>query len=152
MIERSDGEKPGRSGPGVHLPPPLVYLGAILLGVAVDRFIPLRVLPGVIASWVGGALVLSAVILNGLGMREFRRAGTSVRPDRRAPRGRRTSARRPTRTHQAAGLWTPWLHRGRRVSRRDHAGAIWPEAYGRTEPRACRRPQIWRALVRLQAS
>jgi len=90
--ERSDREQPGgsrpetavRRSPGVHLPPPLVYLGAILLGVAVDRFIPLRVLPDVIASWVGGAFVLSALILNGLGMREFRRAGTTVRPDRPA--------------------------------------------------------------------
>jgi protein-S-isoprenylcysteine O-methyltransferase Ste14 len=90
MIERSDREQPvggtpepaTRRSAGVHLPPPLVYLGAILLGVAVDRFIPLRVLPDVVASWVGGAFVLSAVILNGLGMREFRRAGTTVRPDR----------------------------------------------------------------------
>jgi len=90
MIESSDREQPGESrpepairrSPGVHLPPPLAYLGAILLGVAIDRFIPLRVLPDLITSWVGGAFVLSAVILNGLGMREFRRAGTTVRPDR----------------------------------------------------------------------
>ena len=92
MIETGDRERPeesrpepaDRRSPGVHLPPPLVYLGAILLGVALDRFIPLRVLPGVIAPWVGGAFVLSAVILNGLGMREFSRAGTTVRPDRAA--------------------------------------------------------------------
>ena len=92
MTEMRDREQPRGSrpepgaprSPRVHLPPPLVFLGAILIGVAVDRFIPLRVLPGVMASWMGGAFVLSAVILNGLGMREFSRAGTTVRPDRPA--------------------------------------------------------------------
>jgi protein-S-isoprenylcysteine O-methyltransferase Ste14 len=92
MTEMSDREQLGESrpeptarrSPGVRFPPPLVYLGAILLGVAVDRFIPLRILPGGITSWTGGALVLSAVILNALGVREFRRARTTVRPDRPA--------------------------------------------------------------------
>ena len=83
--EKPEGSRPeptARRSPGVRFPPPLIYLGAILLGVAVDRFIPLRILPGVIASWVGGALVLSAVIFDGFGLRELHRAGTAVRPDR----------------------------------------------------------------------
>ncbi len=82
QLEGSRPEPTARRSPGVRFPPPLIYLGAFLLGVAVDRFIPLRILPGVIASWVGGALVLSAVIFDGFGLRELRRARTTVRPDR----------------------------------------------------------------------
>lgn len=83
----SSGDKPraGRErGPGVRIPPPLLYLGAIALGLALDPLLPLRLLPPVLASWLGGALVLAGVVLDILGVRAFRKARTTVRPDRPA--------------------------------------------------------------------
>jgi protein-S-isoprenylcysteine O-methyltransferase Ste14 len=66
----------------VRVPPPLIYIGAVALAFAVDRLLPLRLFPGPLSDWVGGALVLSGLILDVLGMRELLRAKTTMRPDR----------------------------------------------------------------------
>ena len=76
--------EPNLDKPGVRLPPPLVYLMAILLGAGIDRLVPLRVLPADLTRWLGGALVLFAVIIGALSVREFRKARTAIRPDRPA--------------------------------------------------------------------
>ncbi|SAL51222.1 hypothetical protein AWB73_05354 [Caballeronia turbans] len=66
---------------GVRFPPPFVYLGALLLGLAAERFITLRSF-GI--DWrllaATGALlfVVGAAMLAGAGL--FRRLGTSVPP------------------------------------------------------------------------
>ncbi len=70
--------------PGVRVPPPLVYLAAILGGVAIDRLVPVRLLSSTMAGWLGGVLILLALAIIGLSFREFRKAKTSVRPDRPA--------------------------------------------------------------------
>ena len=56
--------------------PPLIYLGAIGLGLAVHKFWPVRILPG--AAPVGAALMLAAVALFIASVRTFRKAGTPV--------------------------------------------------------------------------
>jgi protein-S-isoprenylcysteine O-methyltransferase Ste14 len=68
---------------GVRIPPPFIYLGALLLGLAAERFITLRF--GI--DWrlllAAGALLFvagAAVMLAAAGL--FRRLGTHVRPSR----------------------------------------------------------------------
>jgi protein-S-isoprenylcysteine O-methyltransferase Ste14 len=68
--------------PGVRFPPPLVYLGALLLGLGAERFVALRFFgvdwqllaaTGAFLFVVGAAITLAATGL-------FRRLGTKVRP------------------------------------------------------------------------
>ena len=66
--------------PGVVAPPPLIYAGALAIGLVVHRFFPVKCLPGAAASLLGrvcmgisGMLALSALL-------EMRRAGTHVDP------------------------------------------------------------------------
>lgn len=74
----------GKGGPrdsaGVLLPPPLIYLAAILLGVLAQRALPLA-LPGrglrLVLGW-GIILLGMAVIV--LGARELRRLRTTLNP------------------------------------------------------------------------
>ncbi|UJW77713.1 methyltransferase family protein [Rhizobium sp. SL42] len=69
---------------GVRFPPPLIYLGALLLGLAAERFVALRTFgidwrllfaTGALLFFAGTGMMLSAA-----GM--FRRLGTNVRPSR----------------------------------------------------------------------
>jgi protein-S-isoprenylcysteine O-methyltransferase Ste14 len=81
----SDGKarpSEGRDRPGVVAPPPLIFLLAFLLGLAGHRLWPLAVLPGTSGRMVALLLACVAVGVSGLAVREFRRAATSVRPDR----------------------------------------------------------------------
>jgi protein-S-isoprenylcysteine O-methyltransferase Ste14 len=70
--------------PGVRVPPPLLYLTAILVGVAIDWAVPVRILPRAVTGWLGGAMVLLGLTLSGLSIRAFRRVETTIRPDRPA--------------------------------------------------------------------
>lgn len=67
---------------GVRFPPPFVYLGALLLGLAVDRFVTLRSFGIDWRLLVGaGALLFvagSVIMLTAAGL--FRRLGTNVPP------------------------------------------------------------------------
>src|SRR3954470_17161621 len=67
---------------GVRFPPPFVYLGALLLGLAAERFVTLRsfgvdwrllVATGTLLFVAGAAMMLAAAGL-------FRRLGTNVPP------------------------------------------------------------------------
>jgi protein-S-isoprenylcysteine O-methyltransferase Ste14 len=79
--DSSASASPNRDNSGVRIPPPLVSFAAILIGAAIDRFIPIHVLPAGLTGWLGGALVLFALILAGLSFREFRKAKATIRPD-----------------------------------------------------------------------
>jgi protein-S-isoprenylcysteine O-methyltransferase Ste14 len=66
--------------PGVVAPPPLIYAGALAIGLVVHRFFPVKIFPGAGARLLGrvctalsGVLALSALL-------EMRRAGTHVDP------------------------------------------------------------------------
>lgn len=67
---------------GVRFPPPLIYLGALLLGLAMERFVVLRsfgidwrllVATGALLCLVGMGIMLAAALL-------FRRLGTNAPP------------------------------------------------------------------------
>ena len=68
--------------PGL-LRPPIVFLCAILVGIALNRVWPLHFLsPGI--RLLGPLVTACAVVLFLLSYREFRRAGTSVQGSRRS--------------------------------------------------------------------
>lgn len=74
----------GRGGgplPGL-LRPPIVFLSAIVVGIALDHAWPLPFFPSALGL-VGPFVTLSAVLLFVLSLREFRAAGTSVRGSER---------------------------------------------------------------------
>jgi protein-S-isoprenylcysteine O-methyltransferase Ste14 len=66
---------------GVIARPPLLFLGALLTGLVLDRLVRLPFqLSGIgLAPWiVGGALILIGLALAGAGIRNFSRAATPV--------------------------------------------------------------------------
>ncbi len=73
------------SGPGVRIPPPLLYIAVLVVGILLDVAYPVHFLPSA-AAWTIGALLLAAGIALGpfWGIRTMQNAGTTVRPDRPA--------------------------------------------------------------------
>ncbi len=82
--------KPGASGgsdtAGVIAPPPLIYAGFLLLGLALGYVWPMAIfgadLPPVAVRALAAALAAIGVAIGIAGFLQFRRAGTEVRPDR----------------------------------------------------------------------
>jgi protein-S-isoprenylcysteine O-methyltransferase Ste14 len=72
-------------GPGVRIPPPLLYISVIVLGILLDVAYPVHFLPSA-AAWTIGSLILAVGIALGpvWGIRTMQRANTTVRPDRPA--------------------------------------------------------------------
>jgi len=70
------------AGPGVRLPPPVVFLTGLAIGCLVQRWFPLAIAPGgLLPRLLGALLVLLAGMLALWAFRAFRRAHTTVRPD-----------------------------------------------------------------------
>ncbi len=61
--------------------PPLVYSGALVAGLLLNRALRLPFLPRGIARPAGVVLAIGGLALGGAAVREMRRAGTSPRPD-----------------------------------------------------------------------
>ena len=85
--------------PGVIARPPLLLLGALLLGFGLDHLAPLpRLIPGTglahtISAIIAGALILIGVAVFTASIRNFSRAGTPVQ------------GTRPTRTLVTTGIY-----------------------------------------------
>jgi protein-S-isoprenylcysteine O-methyltransferase Ste14 len=71
---------PTEDTPGVLAPPPLIFATALALGWLLQRLVPQPLLPGVVAPWVGGVLVVAALGIAGAAVWEMRRARTAVDP------------------------------------------------------------------------
>jgi len=69
-------------GPGVRIHPPLIYAGSILAGIGIDRIWPLSMPLGLHGPLYSGIILALVLVLAGLCMFEFHKAGTDVRPDR----------------------------------------------------------------------
>ena len=68
---------------GVVAPPPLIYAGALTVGLLAKALFPVRFLPRTVARVLGWPLVGSGLLLLLLsGLRAMHRAGTEVSPDR----------------------------------------------------------------------
>jgi protein-S-isoprenylcysteine O-methyltransferase Ste14 len=66
-----------KDSPGVIAPPPLIFVGSLIVGLAVEHLWPIE---GVAHRGVGYALFLAGVVLMVLAVQAFRRAGTHVQP------------------------------------------------------------------------
>jgi protein-S-isoprenylcysteine O-methyltransferase Ste14 len=75
-----DGDRQAKDVPGVIAPPPLVYLGGLLAGLALDRVWPIGAVGA--RPLAGAALVALGAVLMALGIREFKKAGTDFKPYR----------------------------------------------------------------------
>jgi len=77
-----------RDNPGVIAPPPLIALATVLLGLALDWFLPPFILRGLFGFWtrlvLGGALIAAGIVLARLAVRSF--AKPPVTPSRRSQR------------------------------------------------------------------
>ncbi len=71
-----------RDAPQVRIIPPLVYLAGLVIGFVADLRWPVRFLPDVMAWIFGGILIACGAVLAGSALFRFKRAGTTVRPDR----------------------------------------------------------------------
>lgn len=78
----AEGPRPPTSNPDVAnlglVRPPFVYLGALLIGVALDLVRPVRWLPAGLGTWVGVPIMIAALALFSLAIRRFKAAGTPV--------------------------------------------------------------------------
>lgn len=70
--------------PRVALPPPILYAVAIGLGLWLERPLPWPLPGGALRFWSGALLIVLAVALFGLCVRELRRHQTTINPHRAA--------------------------------------------------------------------
>jgi len=82
MSNQTQTEPKGGPLPGL-LRPPIVFLSAIVLGIALNRAWPLPFIPTTLGL-LGPLITLGAVLLFLLSLQEFRAAGTSVRGSERS--------------------------------------------------------------------
>ena len=76
---------PAQTGPGVRIPPPVVFLAGLGLGFLLQRGSPVPLLPwGFLSRPLGALLALASAGLALWAFATFRRAHTTVRPDRPA--------------------------------------------------------------------
>ena len=67
--------------PRVVAPPPVIFLGALALGLMLHALRPFPLFgPSVAVRVLGGCLILGGLALSGTVMRHFSRAGTPVVP------------------------------------------------------------------------
>jgi protein-S-isoprenylcysteine O-methyltransferase Ste14 len=71
-----------RHGPGVRIHPPVIFAASILTGYGIHALWPLAMPFGLHGKTVAIALLVPALVMTGLCLREFYRAKTDVRPDR----------------------------------------------------------------------
>ncbi len=64
------------SGPGIRIPPPLFYLVALVMGMALDHFWPLSCFAGSSRYIVGSVVIVVSVLIMPPVLLSFRRAAT----------------------------------------------------------------------------
>lgn len=75
MAQASEGSS---DNPGVIVRPPVLYLGALIAGIAVDVFWPVAALPFWLRFGVGPVLIVAAAVIMALATRRFAKAGTNI--------------------------------------------------------------------------
>ena len=66
--------------PGVIAPPPLIYAGALAIGLLTNRLYQVPFLPHGLRRVIGWPLIAGGLAIGLLGFREMKRAGTNVDP------------------------------------------------------------------------
>jgi protein-S-isoprenylcysteine O-methyltransferase Ste14 len=111
-----DGSPPG---PGVRVPPPLVYVAGFLAGVAIERAIPSPRPPRWLRIAAGAGGVAALLAFDTTSMARFRRAGTTVIPFRAATKLVTDGPYRLTRNPMYVGMGA--AHAGAAVA----TGVLW---------------------------
>jgi protein-S-isoprenylcysteine O-methyltransferase Ste14 len=75
-----------RDNPGIKVPPPLIYLLPLGLGLVLDRRRHLPFLPRGAARTLGWPLLGGGLVLNGWFLRKIRQAEVPIRTDKPVPR------------------------------------------------------------------
>ena len=75
-----------RDDPGIKVPPPLIYLVPLVLGLLLDRRRYLSFLPRGVARVLGWSLIGGGVVFNGWFLRTMRDADAPIRTDKPVPR------------------------------------------------------------------
>ena len=75
-----------RDNPGIKLPPPLIYVVPLLLGLMLDTRRHLPFLPHGLARGLGLSLVGGGAVLNAWFLRTIRKAEVPIRTDKPVPR------------------------------------------------------------------
>ena len=70
----------GRLGTGISVPPPLIFVGGFLVGLAVEFAVPVAAPPAWVRITVGALGLAGFLYFDGFATRAFGRAGTSVLP------------------------------------------------------------------------
>ena len=65
---------------GVKVPPPLIYMLGLLVGVGIEQLVPTPNLPGPVALAAAGVGIAASLYLDGGATRNFLRAGTRMEP------------------------------------------------------------------------
>lgn len=73
-------QQPSAEHTGVIAPPPVIYLAAFALTLVIHALWPLRLAEHPALPWLGGALVVLGVVVNGWGFVTLRRNRTPVHP------------------------------------------------------------------------
>ena len=68
--------------PGVRIPPPLIFVGGLIVGLSISAWFPTSYIGSFAAHTVGGTLVVLGVLLAASAIRIFVKSGTNLRPDR----------------------------------------------------------------------
>ena len=75
-----------RDNPGIRVPPPLIYVGPLILGLMLDRRRHLPFLPRVVARGLGFSLLGGGAVLNAWFLRTIRKTDVPIRTDKPVPR------------------------------------------------------------------
>jgi protein-S-isoprenylcysteine O-methyltransferase Ste14 len=75
-----------QDNPGIRVPPPLIYLLPLVLGLLLDRRAHLPFLPRNVARALGWSLLSAGALLSGWFFKTMREAEAPVRTDRPVPR------------------------------------------------------------------
>jgi protein-S-isoprenylcysteine O-methyltransferase Ste14 len=75
-----------RDNPGISVPPPLIYVVPLVLGLMLDRSRQVPFLPRGVARGLGLALLGGGAVLNGWFLRTIRKTDVPIRTDKPVPR------------------------------------------------------------------
>ena len=82
MQSRTDNIQAAHDNAGVVARPPLIYLCSIFIGLALQFVWPWKVLPAALEATLGGSLMLVAIVLFTLSVRQFLATGTAIQTHR----------------------------------------------------------------------
>ena len=71
-----------KNGPGIRIPPPLIYLTGFLFAYAMDRLYPIPMFGGTLSVSLAMIFLLPSAILGLWSLFKFWQANTTLRPDR----------------------------------------------------------------------